>query len=211
MSMSILASYVLLGLSLAAPIGPVNAARIEKGIKNGFFHSWIVGIGGMLADATFMVCVYFGLNHFINVPFIQSFLWLFGAFVLVYSGIEGMTKASLFQITESRQKDSLKHCFFTGYLLSISNPMSMLFWLGIYGSIMVKTSQTTTTEEFLLYSSMIFVGLTIWDLLVAGIISGSRRFLTATTLKTIAYLSGFSLIGFGLYFAIHGILTLVKY
>lgn len=211
MSVSILVSYILLGLSLAAPIGPVNAARIEKGIKNGFLHSWIVGVGSLVADATFMVGVYFGLNHFIEAPFIQTFLWLFGAFVLIYSGIEAMTKASLFQIAESRKKDSLTHCFFTGYLMSISNPMSMLFWLGIYGSIMVKTAQTTTTEQFLMYTCMIFVGLTIWDLFIAGITSGSRRFLTATMLKAIAYLSGFSLIGFGLYFAIHGILTLIAY
>lgn len=209
-SLDTLAGYIFLGLSLAAPIGPVNAARIEKGIKNGFLHSWMVGIGGMLADATFMLGVYFGLNRFIEAPFIQSFLWLFGAFVLLYSGVEAMTKASRFSIDETRKKDSLKHCFFTGYLMSISNPMSMLFWLGIYGSIMVKTVQSTTTEEFFLYTSMIFVGLTMWDLFVAGLTSGSRRFLTRTTLKVIAILSGLSLIVFGLYFAVHGIFTLIS-
>ena len=42
--MAIFFSYVFLGLSLAAPIGPVNAARRGRGIKNGFFHfmdGWI--------------------------------------------------------------------------------------------------------------------------------------------------------------------------
>jgi threonine/homoserine/homoserine lactone efflux protein len=51
LSISILVSYILLGLSLAAPIGPVNSARLDKGIKNGFWHAWIVGAGSMIADA----------------------------------------------------------------------------------------------------------------------------------------------------------------
>jgi threonine/homoserine/homoserine lactone efflux protein len=42
LSMSLLAGYVFLGLTLAAPIGPVNSARIDKGIKNGFWHAWMV-------------------------------------------------------------------------------------------------------------------------------------------------------------------------
>ena len=49
-SVTILLSYILLGFTLAAPIGPVNSARIDKGIKNGFWHAWIVGFGSMLAD-----------------------------------------------------------------------------------------------------------------------------------------------------------------
>lgn len=33
----------MLGFTLVAPIGPVNSARLDKGIKNGFWHAWIVG------------------------------------------------------------------------------------------------------------------------------------------------------------------------
>ena len=35
----------LLGLSLSAPVGPVNAAQIDRGIKSGFWHAWIFGVG----------------------------------------------------------------------------------------------------------------------------------------------------------------------
>ena len=45
MNMNIFFSYIILGLSLAAPIGPVNAAQLDHGIKNGFLHSWFVGLG----------------------------------------------------------------------------------------------------------------------------------------------------------------------
>lgn len=43
--MGIFLSYVFLGLSLSAPMGPINAAQLEKGIRSGFFHAWILGIG----------------------------------------------------------------------------------------------------------------------------------------------------------------------
>jgi L-lysine exporter family protein LysE/ArgO len=86
--MSIYMSYVLLGLSLAAPIGPINAAQLDKGIKYGFLHAWLVGVGAMAADIIYMLLVYFGVVHFLNTPFMQTFLWLFGCFVLTYIGIE---------------------------------------------------------------------------------------------------------------------------
>lgn len=38
MSVSILVGYIILGFTLVAPIGPVNFARLDKGIKNGFWH-----------------------------------------------------------------------------------------------------------------------------------------------------------------------------
>jgi len=85
--MGVLFSYVLLGLSLAAPIGPVNAAQLDRGIKYGFLHAWLVGVGAVLADGVYMLIVYLGLVSFINTPFIQTFLWLFGCFVLLYTGI----------------------------------------------------------------------------------------------------------------------------
>ena len=45
--MNVFLSYILLGLSLAAPIGPINAAQIDKGIRNGFMHSWLIGVGAV--------------------------------------------------------------------------------------------------------------------------------------------------------------------
>lgn len=64
-------SYILLGISLAAPIGPINAAQIDKGIKYGFLHSYLVGFGAMVADFLFMMFVFFGSAHFLTAPFLR--------------------------------------------------------------------------------------------------------------------------------------------
>lgn len=76
--MNIFLSYIVLGLSLSAPVGPVNAAQIDKGIKNGFWHAWIFGLGAMTADGLYMLFIYFGLSQFLTAPFVKTFLWLFG-------------------------------------------------------------------------------------------------------------------------------------
>ena len=101
MSLSILFSYIVLGFTLAAPIGPVNSARLDKGIKNGFWHAWVVGAGSMIADGFLMLMVYLGMVHFLEVPIIQIFLWLFGGFILIYSGVEGIIGVNSLALNES--------------------------------------------------------------------------------------------------------------
>ncbi len=210
LSISILVSYFILGFTLAAPIGPVNSARLDKGIKNGFWHAWVVGAGSMVADGFFMLLVYLGMVQFLGIPIIQIFLWLFGGFILIYSGVESIKNANTITLTYGREKESLMKCFFTGFIMSITSPLSVLFWLGIYGSVLAKTAQTTGTESLLIYSSMIFLGLTIWDVFVAGLTTGFRKLLTVKSLIAISIVSGASLVLFGIYFGyqgIHGLLS----
>ncbi|MGM0844712.1 MAG: LysE family transporter [Bacillota bacterium] len=209
MSISILFSYVLLGLTLAAPIGPVNSARLDKGLKNGFWHAWIVGAGSMAADAIFMFLVYLGMVQFLDIPAVQIFLWLFGGFVLIYSGLESMMSMKSISIESLRNRDSLGKCFLTGFIMSISSPLSILFWLGIYGSILAKTASENGTADLLLYSCMIFLGLTIWDVFVALLTTSLKKYFNSNVLTSISVLSGSSLIGFGAYFGYQGIKALI--
>lgn len=208
LNVGVLFSYLFLGFTLAAPIGPVNSARLDKGIKNGFFHAWIVGTGALFADAAFMLLVYLGLIRFLSIPVVQIFLWLFGGFVLIYTGVEAMISSRNMTLDFSRKKDSLISCFLTGFFMAITSPLSILFWLGIYGSVLAKTAENNGTELLILYSCMIFLGLTFWDIFVAGLTSGFRRFLNNTTLKIISIVSGASLVIFGLYFGGQGIKVL---
>ena len=209
MSGHIMFSYFLLGITLAAPIGPVNSARIDKGIKNGFFHAWVVGIGSMIADGIFMLLVYLGFVQFITIPYVQIFLWLFGGFVLIYTGVESMMRVNKLSLDDYRTKESLSKSFLTGFIMSITSPLSILFWIGIYGSVLAKTVSTSGTTSLIVYSSMIFLGLTFWDLAVAFLTTGFRRFLNDTSLKSISAISGLSLLGFGAYFAYQGIKALI--
>lgn len=205
--MSILLSYMLLGLSLSAPIGPINAAQLDAGIKKGFLHSWFVGIGAMVADMLYMLLVYLGFVHFINIPFMKSFLWLFGCFVLVYTGIESLLRASKLQLSAINPSPSepLSRSFISGFFMSLSNPMTILFWVGIYGSVIADASVTQQGTKLIVSSLAILGGIVLWDLTMASVASSFRRWLSGSLLRVVAVLSGCSLIGFGLYFGFEAI------
>jgi L-lysine exporter family protein LysE/ArgO len=198
--MNIFVSYILLGLSLAAPIGPVNAAQLDKGIRHGFLHAWLVGLGAMAADAIFMLLIYFGAVHFLSTPFMKTFLWSFGAIVLIQVGVESILKAgTVVSDSESRDEPATKS-FYTGFFMTLSNPVSILFWLGIYGSILAKTAETYGKWELLLYSSGIFIGLLLWDFVMAIVSSTFHKYIGGGFLVFLSRAAGVSLIGFGFYF-----------
>lgn len=93
---------MVLGLSLSAPIGPINAAQLDKGLRGGFMPAWVVGLGAINADIIYMLLVYLGMIHLLDAPFVKAFLWLFGFFVLVYSGIESIMHSGQIAAAETR-------------------------------------------------------------------------------------------------------------
>ena len=125
--MGIFLSYVFLGLSLSAPMGPINAAQLEKGIRSGFFHAWILGIGALLADVIYMALIYLGVIHFLEKDIIKLFLWSFGAFVLIYTGIESLKMRIKLALVILEMMIQLLKAF-SGFM-SLSNPLTILFWL----------------------------------------------------------------------------------
>jgi threonine/homoserine/homoserine lactone efflux protein len=191
---------VLLGLSLAAPIGPINAAQMDKGIKHGFLNAWVLGLGSVIADIFYMLLVFLGFSQFIEIPIVKIFLWLFGFFVLVYTGVEGLVGAGKIVLSNENRDASLSKSFITGFFMSISNPLTILFWLGIYGSVLAKTATMYEHTDLLYFSSAIILGLIIWDVCMAAVASSFRKLLTTRLLTIITIVSSLSLIGFGLYF-----------
>ncbi|SOC39842.1 LysE family transporter [Ureibacillus acetophenoni] len=197
--------YIFLGISLAAPIGPINAAQLTKGIYGGFFHAWVLGLGAMLADAFYMLIVYLGVSQFLETAFMQTLLWSFGCFVLIYTGVDSIMSAKKEVELKYIKGRTLKKSFLYGFLLSLTNPLSILFWLGIFGSVLVETVSTYDMNHVILYSLAIFVGLFIWDVTMAFVASSFRRLLKTKVLGLISIISGLSLIGFGLYFGVQAI------
>ncbi len=195
---------MLLGLSLSAPLGPINAAQLDKGLRGGFLHAWILGLGAVSADIIYMLLVYFGMIHLLDAPFVKAFLWLFGFFVLVYTGFDGIRSSG--EVSTARLRDSsdtsLYRSFLSGFLMSLFNPLSILFWLGIYGSVLAKAASEFPMQQLLIYSGGIVLGILLWDCSMAAASSMFRRLLTPRVLRAISVLSGLSLIGFGLYFGV---------
>lgn len=194
--------YFLLGISLAAPIGPVKATLLNLGIKNGFFHAWFFSLGAIATDLTYMFLVYLGIGRFIEYPFIKSILWSFGCFVLLYTGIENLLTMHKVKLNSNFKRIiRLRHSFISGFLIALLNPLTILFWLGIYGSVLVGGSNLNTFEIGMC-SVCILLGILLVDFIMASISSGSRKILSSNFLNVVSAVSSISMIGFGIHFGI---------
>ena len=203
-------SFILLGLSLSVPVVPINAAQLNKGIHNGFLHAWLIGLGAMVGDVLFMLLIYFGVAQFLTTPFMKSFLWLFGFFILIYTGIESILTAKNSLEIDITVKESTSKSFRTGFFMAISNPLNIIFWLGIYGAVLAKTSDLYSHAQLLIYSGGIFLGIFLWDIIMASIATSFRKFMNARTLQFISVGAGLSLIDFGLYFGYEAFVFIFK-
>ncbi|MDD1505496.1 LysE family transporter [Lysinibacillus sp. CNPSo 3705] len=67
-------TYIFLGLSMAATIGPVKTVLLNTGLKNGFFHAWFFSLGAILTDIIYMFIVYLGIGQFINSIWLKAIL-----------------------------------------------------------------------------------------------------------------------------------------
>ncbi|NQX59504.1 LysE family translocator [Paenibacillus qinlingensis] len=194
-------TYVFLGISLSAPIGPINAAQLDKGARFGFTQAWLIGLGAMCADLLYMLLIYFGLAHFLTTPFMKTFLWLFGCFVLIYTGIDTLRNVKVTQEANPRDAQSSGvSSFRSGFIMALTNPLNILFWLGIYGSILAESVQNYGLTQVLWHTSGIFAGILLWDVAMATLASSFHKFGNRTTLQIISIIAGLSLIGFGMYF-----------
>lgn len=124
-------TYFFLGVSLAAPIGPVKSVLLNTGIKNGFFHAWIFSLGALATDFMYMFVVYFGVGQIIDSPLVKTILWSFGCFVLLYTGIENLlTLNNIDKNLKSGHYVRLRKSMLAGFLMSLLNPLTILFLVG---------------------------------------------------------------------------------
>ncbi|MFC4410333.1 LysE family transporter [Chungangia koreensis] len=201
--MNSIIGYFILGISLAAPVGPVNAAQLNTGIRNGFFHALIFGFGALTADILYMIAVYLGVGQLLTSSFMKTLLWSFGAFVLIYTGIEALISMKKLTIKMTKGKRTrLRQSAISGFLMSLMNPLTILFWLGIYGSVLAGTADNVSNTKLLVFSLSMIMGILTWDFTMSILSSGAKKYLSANLLKGITLVTSLSMILFGLYFGL---------
>ena len=194
-------TYIFLGISMAATIGPVKTVLLNTGLKSGFFHAWFFSLGGLVTDVLYMVVVYFGIGQFIDSIYLKLFLWSFGCFVLLYTGIENLLSLPKIEMNmKTKKRNRLRHSILAGFLMSLLNPLTILFWLGIYGSMLAKTAGISTGYQIIINSIAILLGIMLIDFLMSFFSSVARKLLSTKLLKTVSFVSSILMIGFGIYF-----------
>jgi threonine/homoserine/homoserine lactone efflux protein len=200
---------ILLGIALAAPIGPAGVAVIQSGLRWGFRRAFLTGLGITTADLTYMLVVYFGLSGFIQIEWVKIAIWSMGALVLFYLGVQSIRDGGRKIDFEGTSAATARNPFLVGYLVNISNPIAVVFWLGIFGSLIGSVESAGSGSEALLRGLSILIGILSWHTTMSALTNWGKRFVNDKTARVISIIAGVALIGFGLRFAYNALSALV--
>jgi putative LysE/RhtB family amino acid efflux pump len=191
----LLAKSWLIGLAVAAPVGPIGVLCIRKTIALGFLGTLGVGLGAALADATYGLIAALGLTSLSSI-LLKSAVWikLFGGSLLIYLGIKEIrTKSSEGASANVAASDFFKMLVQT-YALTITNPLTILSFLGIFASLGGNQLDLSTTIWMVLG---VFLGSISWFMILGKIVQIASGRLPERYLSKVSVASGIILICFG--------------
>ena len=201
---------ILLGISLAAPIGPVCAEMVKRGLAAGFWAAFNVRLGGAIANLFMLLLAYFGVGIIMQYHQVMFVITILGAIALIYLGskniIRGLDKkpSKILINKHHAKKYSIINSIFIGFSLSFASPLGIMFWLSTFAT---SIQQNSTTFDFhdLLINLFIIVGVLLWGIFISLILHFFSKYINEKRLKIITMLSGFILLYFGIKYGIIGI------
>jgi threonine/homoserine/homoserine lactone efflux protein len=189
--------YVFLGISLAAPVGPINIEMIRRGISGGFFQSWLVGLGGMSADIIFLLFIFIGAVKLLTFPIVVFCMYMVGAVVLIKLGLSSIIESFKHTREEANKETNTYNSYLTGLFIAFVNPLNFVFWFGVYGSTLTNLTTKYSMSMSLLYSLLILVGVALWNLNIAFTVHFARDLVNERVLRIVTFFAGCVLLWFG--------------
>lgn len=195
---SLLPKGVLIGLSVAAPIGPMAVLCIRRTLSNGRWLGLISGMGVALADAIFGGIAAFGLTSISNLLVShQHVIRLVGGAFLVYLGVVTIRSvAAPIDAGSQTQRGGYAVALGSTFGLTLTNPLTILAFAAIFAGVGFAEEQRGSASALLLVLGVFAGSMLWWSLLTSGVVLLRGR-LTASRLTWANRLSGAVILTFG--------------
>jgi threonine/homoserine/homoserine lactone efflux protein len=168
MLLSFLLKGMLVGLIIAVPAGPVGVLCIRRTIFHGRLAGFMSGLGAATADAVFGIIAGFGLTVVSDLLLdYQDWLRLIGAVFLLYVGISAFTADPLAGTQTQRDPEGLLADFASTFVLTITNPITILAFLAIFAAIGFTGPEATLGSAAILVLG-VWLGSLLWWAALAG-------------------------------------------
>lgn len=202
MYIQIIFQGILIGVTIAAPVGPIGILCIRRTLAEGRLAGFSSGFGAATADALYGAIAAFGLT-FISVFLINQSLWLRlgGGSFLIYLGIKTFLSVPSKETglnPSSSNGDSLLSYYGSTLFLTLTNPITIISFAAIFAGFGIVNNQS---NDNLAASSMvlgIFLGSSIWWLTLSVLTGFFRRMVNHNTMIWINRVSGTIIVSFGL-------------
>jgi threonine/homoserine/homoserine lactone efflux protein len=191
---------MLIGLSIAAPVGQIGVLAIQRTLQFGAAAGLATGLGAAVADALYGAVGAFGITALIGwlVDHRAAFT-LVGAAVLLWMAWRiARQPPGTARVTETRPGALLK--LFAGtFVLTLSNPTTILSFLAVFGAI---AGRTAMASPWIMVAGVL-VGSALWWLVLAAAVSRLRTRFDAAWQRRVNRASAALLAGFALWQLAH--------
>ena len=203
-NLPIVITGAVVGFCVAAPVGPIGALTIRRTLAQGRTTGFVTGLGAATADAAYGAIAAFGLT-FVTGLLVAMQGWLRGAggLFLIFLGIATF-RATPAPPNQEQRATGLLSAYATTMLLTLSNPTTILSFLGIFAALGLRdaTSSYASASIFVLG---VFLGSTLWWLILSSGVGLLRSRITDGGLHWVNKVSGILVAAFGMY-ALAGLL-----
>ena len=176
MFLTLLLKGILIGLLVSIPLGPIGVLVIQRTVNKTRMAGLLSGMGAALSDTLYAIIAGFSLTYVVDFIRKNEFLFqLSGAMVVLGLGIYIFFKNPLTDMKQHRLRGNthLKDIIST-FLVTFSNPLSVLVFLAIFTS-----SGVAMSIEKPFYSIFIilgvFTGAFLWWFSLSGLVSMYRH------------------------------------
>ncbi len=189
---------LLIGLSIAAPVGPIGVLCIRRTLAQGRAAGLVSGLGAATADALYGFIAAFGLT-FISGFLIDQQTWLRlvgGLFLLVLGCKTLLAKPAGPARPAQAGGRGLLAAYTSTLFLTLTNPITILFFAGVFAGLGAAGGGSYASAAILVLG--VFAGSALWWLTLSGLVGLFRTRFDARALRWVNRLSGLVIVGFGL-------------
>ena len=187
---------MLIGLSVAAPVGPMGVLCIRRTLAFGRGVGLATGLGVATADAAYGAVAGFGLTAVSGLLLReQTPIRLIGGLFLCYLGIKTIRAAPAEGVGPERGVTRIG-AYGSAVGLTLANPLTILTFMGIFAGVGAGTTGRNWGAASLLVLGVL-LGSALWWVILSNGVALLRDRLTPRALRWVNVVSGCILAGFG--------------
>ncbi len=188
---------VIVGLSMAVPVGPIGILCIRRTLLEGRLSGFVSALGLATADVVFGCIAGFGLTFISDFLISQQFwLRLIGGLFLCVIGLKVLLTKFVEREAPSTGK-GLLGAYTSMFFLTLTYPMTVLIFLGIFAGLgigSIKGNYFSITALVL----GVFTGSILWWAILSSFIGSLRDKFKTQNWQWVNKISGILITGFGL-------------
>ena len=196
MDFGLLIQGLIIGFSIAAPVGPIGILVIRRTLSEGRLTGLLTGLGAATADALYGCVGAFGLT-FISGALLggQTWMTLAGGLFLCYLGYRTFTAAPAERAAPATGATLLRS-YISTLLLTLTNPSTILSFAAVFAVVGLGNIQGKYSSAIILVAG-VFVGSALWWLLLSAGVNLARTHISPRVLVWINRLAGIVILSFG--------------